>query len=236
MSGFPGRFAEKHPMDRAPAAPAHAVAPRRRWGPAIAMFVAALAVFGGLAAYLRMLERGALSGGVSDDASSGRVRAVARVEEMISALKVLTVEVRTTANLTVRDESWRGDVEATVEAPVRMFFGTDLARALIAWGEEGPATRTLRIIAPVPERLATEVIGEAEETEVQVGWLRFRSRAGEYYLGQARRGIYDAARQMTLSEKDAAQVRQTTRQRIAELAGKFLANPQVSVTVAFADE
>lgn len=207
-----------------------------RLGLYLAVGITGLGLFAGLAGYLRGLERDALSGGVNDDVLAGRIRAIAKVREFVGAMKLLTVELRTSVNLTVRDESWRGDVAATVEAPVRMFFGTDLGRAEVAWGQSGPATRILRIIAPPPERLATEVIGEGEATDVSVGWLRFRSRAGEYYLGQARKGLYDAARSMTLSEKDSARVRDETRARLVETASKFLQSPETVVKVAFADE
>lgn len=225
-------------MERGQVAPASCpTRPHRAgWGFRIGVGVLALGLFAGLSGYLRSLERAALSGGVSDDPDAGRTRTIAKVRQMVGAMKLLTVELLTTVNYTAGDESWRGDVSATVEAPVKLHFGTDLARARVEWGAIGPATRVVRITAPVPERLATEVVGEAEAVNVSVGWLRFRSRAGEYYLGLARKGIYDAARRMTLSEKDAADVRELTRRKLADAARLMAPDEGLDFRIAFADE
>lgn len=65
---------------------------------------------------------------------------------------------------------------------------------------------------------------------MQTGWLRFRTRAGEYYLGQARKGLGEAARTMVLLPGDMRKVEEATREQVQQLV-QMLVGERVSVIV-----
>jgi hypothetical protein len=189
-------------------------------------------VFATTAGYLRWLERRAATPALDDQFAAGRLRPVAEVARKIKAMKLVTVEVETRATSEQAHESWRGDVHASVRAPVRLLFGTDLSR--VDSVTFGPLAGEYRVRVPRPERIATEVDGGQEESRVSVGWLRLRSRAGEYWLGRARTGLYEEARRLMLSPDDAAEVRETTRRQVADLVRRLVGPARV--TVVFDDE
>src|SRR5205807_2672760 len=94
--------------------------------------------------------------------------------------------------------------------------------------------RTWLVRVPMPERIATEVCTDSEQAEVQVGWMRLRSRAGEYYLGLARHDLSERARALTLPAEDAEFVRKTTREQVEALVKK-IAGDGARVVVQFDD-
>jgi hypothetical protein len=148
-------------------------------------------------------------------------------------MKLVTVEVNTHVESTAEDANWRGDVNARVEAPVRLLYGSDLSKLETGGLSFSPATGAYLVRIPVPERIATEVCTE-DDPVVQVGWMRLRSRAGEYYLGLARRDLYQRACELALSPEDAAMVRRTTREQVEALVKKIV-GPRAPVTVTFVE-
>ena len=153
----------------------------------------------------------------------------------VKAMQLVSVVMETTVTTESADASWRGDVSAKVRAPVRLLFGADLSTLGQDAIKLDPFGKAMVIVVPRPRRLATEVVGENETSEVQAGWLRLRSVAGEYHLGLARRGLYDAARKMTLKPEDAHMIEDATRDRIIELV-KAVAGDKTDVLVMFRDE
>jgi len=202
----------------------------------VALAISAVALFGGLAAYLRSLEAAAIGRPAINDqlTAAGQPRPLATVSQALREMKLVTVEINTTVTATTNHDSWRGDVAATVRAPVRLLYGADLSKLSVDALAYSPLSRGYFIRIPTPQRIATEVSGSAEDVELQVGWLRLRSRAGEYYLGQARKDLYDRAREMTLSPEDAAFVRRTTREQTEAMVRKIV-GPAAPVTVAYED-
>lgn len=164
---------------------------------------------------------------------------VAEVDRALEAMSLVTVILESRVTSTVKDESWRGDVDAMVTVPVRLFFGTDLDRARVEVTELSPLARTYRIIVPPPRRLATELITDRESANVDLGWLRFRTRAGEYFLGEARRKLSQAAAAMTIDESQALRVRDETRTRLVRLVTLVLGEQEAAraqVRVDFDDD
>jgi hypothetical protein len=200
------------------------------------LIVAAAVVFLGAAAYMRSLERRALAAPAIRDqlTAAGTPRPVAEVSQALRQTKLVTVEVDTKVASHTGGESWRGDVSARVEAPVRLYYGTDLSKLEPEHLSLSPVGGGYLVRIPVPERIATEVCGDAESVEVEVGWMRLRSRAGEYFLGLARRDLTRRARELTLTPADARMVRRATREQ-AEALVKKIVGPNTPVTVAFQD-
>src|SRR4051794_20220069 len=102
---------------------------RRRRVPWAALLLA-VALFATLSAFMRSLERGAVRDARINDAvdPSGKLRPIAEVAQSIRSLKLVTVEVATKVTSESASDSWRGGVNAKVEAPVRLLYGTDLSR------------------------------------------------------------------------------------------------------------
>ncbi|MDX2131901.1 MAG: DUF4230 domain-containing protein [Planctomycetota bacterium] len=162
------------------------------------------------------VERARVSEAVAQAPVAPPSPAPADVARAMRAMKLVTVEIDTTVSVRRGDTSWRGDVAASVEVPVRLAYGTDLS------GLAGDAVGVsvfdgLVVRIPPPQRVATEVFPERERTEVETGWLRMRSRAGEYYLGLARRDAAQAAREMTLRPEDQARVERVTVEQVTAL-------------------
>jgi hypothetical protein len=159
----------------------------------------------------------------------------ARVLGSVRKLKLVTVELSTYVNSESDDESWRGDVRAKVSAPVKLHFGTDLSKLRAESLRASALGNSWIVTIPAPERVATEVFGEQEETDVHVGWLRSRSMSGEKHLGLARRDLYEAAQRLRLSADDVQWVRGQTREQVATLM-RSIVGQWASVTVRFEDE
>ncbi len=196
----------------------------------------ALAVFGSLALYMRAMERGVVARArVSEQLTpAGKVRPLAEVTRAIQELKLVTVEVDSKVTAETGHDSWRGDVAAKVEAPVKLLYGADLSKMRVGALTFSPVSGGLLIRIPRPERIAAEVCGDSENIDVTLGWLRLRSRAGEYYVGLARHDLYQRARELTLSEQDAAFVRKATREQTETLV-KQIVGARTPVSVVYED-
>jgi hypothetical protein len=206
-----------------------------RWRFLIVLGCMALLLFAGLAAFMQRLERRAVAGGIVDDqlTAAGSPRPLAEVASILRRAKLVTTEINTRVSSVVSDQSWRGDVAATVEAPVRLLYGCDLSRMDVSAVAFSPLTEAYLVRIPAPERIATEVRTE-EGLDVDVGWMRLRSRAGEYYLGLARRSLYERARELTLSPEDAQTVRENTLEQVRAVLGRVLGDG-ARVQVMFVD-
>lgn len=156
------------------------------------------------------------------------------VAVVMRALKLVTVQIETGVASESIDRSWRGDVTARVIAPVRLYYGVDMSQLGPDRVWRNPLTGGYVLRLPRPVRLATEVLGDAEDANVQVSGTRFRDLAGEYHLGVARTSLYARARAMALSRDDQRQLETTTREQVARLVQAILAS-DVPVDVIFDD-
>lgn len=206
-----------------------------RWRQAAYAGIAALAVIVGTRLSLRALEHDALDEVALIESEGAGPMQAAHVLGSIRKLKLVTVELATHANSSSAEESWRGDVRATVDAPVKLHYGTDLSRLKAESLRVGPLGNSWVITVPAPERVATEVFGEREQTDVRVGWMRSRAVAGEKHLGMARRDLYEAARRLAISQEQMERVRGQTREQVAQLM-RSIVGPFAVVRVRFEDE
>lgn len=201
----------------------------------------AMGVFAGLTSYLSWQQTRAMSG-LDDaaldatDAAPPPQRSLADTARLIRDLKLITVEIRSTVDSQRIDESWRGDVKATVSAPVRLLYGCDLSGVITdaetsggAWLRPNLLTGGYTLRVPRPQRIAAEIDGQAEHTNVHVGWARFRDLAGEYHLGQARTGLHDAARRTEPTPAQHEQIEQLTREQLTALVRALSGESHVSV-------
>jgi hypothetical protein len=163
----------------------------------------------------------------------GKLRPLAEVVETTRALKLVTLTIDSRVRTKVRDERWRGTASAVVEAPVRYVYGVDLA------GLDPDAIRLGKILGiyeitiPHPTRIATEVDSSHPVEElVEVSGTRFKSVAGEYYLGLARKELYDAARKSTLPRETLDEIDTKTREQVETLVRRFV-GPSAEVRVRF---
>lgn len=197
----------------------------------------ALLVLGGLAAWMHR-QQSAL---VSEAAAAARVNAlrpprpVADVARAVAAMKLVTVEIDTTVRIVRGDESWRGDVLASIEVPVRLSYGTDLSAMDVTSLAFSPLSGAYYVSVPRPTRIATQVYGEKSPPSVSTGWARLRSRAGEYYLSQARKDAAKTADGLTLRPEDAARVESTTKAQVEQLI-RSIVGEETAVFVRFKDE
>lgn len=210
--------------------------PSRRFPRSLAWVVAiALVAAAATALWLRNLDREALHELSFVQPAPQLPADAAHVLGSIRQLKLVTVELATHAGAESAEESWRGDVRARVDAPVKLHFGTDLARLRAESVRTSPLGNSWIVVVPPPQRVATEVFGEREQTDVHVGWFRSRGMSGEKHLGLARRDLYEAARRLTLTEDDRQLVRMRTREQVATLV-RSIVGQWSTVTVRFEDE
>lgn len=184
--------------------------------------VFALAVACGMAWYLHDMERRVIAQAWVSEKETDSAPPVADVASAVRQLKLITVEIRTNVEVESSDTSWRGDAAAKVKVPVKLLYGTDLSQMKVDSISFAPLTGAYVVRVPKPHRIATEVFGESEQTDVQVGWARLRSRAGEFHLGQARKSVSDQARKMVLTPEDAKKVRDATTEQVAKLIGSVV--------------
>lgn len=210
--------------------------PKATRGPSIpAIFMGAVALFAGLAGYLHWQQQGIVASAPAQQTGPRQPPPqIADVHLAVRAMQLVTVTLDTQVTVNAKDESWRGDVDATIKVPVRLFYGTDFSRARVESVKLGPLASAYLVRVPAPARIATEAYPELEESQVQTGWLRFRAVGGEYALGLARRSIGHEARRMLLREEDLEMIRDHTRQRVSALV-KAIAGEDATVTVAFDD-
>ena len=196
----------------------------------------AIGIFTLLALQQRAMEQAAITrASVVEHDTKPATRSLAEVAEAVRTLKLVTVEIKTSVSTEVRDESWRGDATAHVTAPARLLYGVNLDTLDASSVSLAPLGKLCTVRVPRPTRIATEVYTEDESIDVQVGWLRFRTRSGEYVLGLARRDLAERARNMTLAPDDADKVAEATRTQVAKVV-RTLLGEDVAVRVEFADE
>ncbi len=200
---------------------------RRFW---ILLFALALALFAGLALMLRQqtIEAMRLAAEPLEDASPD----APALAQTLRTLKLITVEIHTTVGTESGDASWRGDVLASVRAPVTLYYGVDLAGLSSDDLRRNPLTGGWTIRVPAPRRLATEVHGGHEQPQVKVSGLRLRDVAGEYHLGLARVRLHERAGAMTLSFDDRQRLQRTTQEQLAALV-RLLSGTTADVDVEF---
>jgi hypothetical protein len=145
----------------------------------------------------------------------------------------VTVIVNSRVRTKVKDERWRGSASAVVEAPVRYVYGVDLSELDPDAIRLGKVLGLYEITIPRPARIATELDGSHPVEEiVEVTGTRLKSVAGEYYLGLARKEIYEKARKSELPRETMAEVFQTTREQVETLVHRFV-GPSAEVRVKF---
>jgi hypothetical protein len=209
---------------------------RRPFAFGLGLVTAAVGVFLALAGYMHHLEQRVLRApGVTDQLTpAGHVRPAAEVLLAIQQMQLVTVEINTRVSARVEHESWRGNVAARIEAPARLLYGVDLSDLQADAVAFSPTARSYAIRLPPPRRIATEICTHDESVEVQVGWMRLRTRAGEYYLGQARRGLYQQALELTLAPEEVAMVRKATLHQVEAMVRRMLGH-DAGVTATFTD-
>jgi hypothetical protein len=214
--------------------PLPAAEPRpRRYG--LASFLLGSALFGGLAFLLHSQQQEVVSSTRIEAQfdENGKLRPLAEVVETTRALKLVTVIVNSKVRTRVRDERWRGTASAEVEAPVRYVYGVDLAGLDPGAIRMGNILGMYEITIPHPTRIAAEVDGSHPVEEiVEVTGSRFRSQAGEYYLGLARKEIYDKARKSSLPPEVMEQIDAQTREQVEVLVRRFV-GPSAEVRVKY---
>ena len=82
---------------------------------------------------------------------------------------------------------------------------------------------------PRPERIAAEIDGQAQHTDVRVGWARFRALAGEYPLGQARAGLHEATRRLDPTADQREQIERLTRDQLTALVRALTGESRITV-------
>ena len=195
-------------------------------------------VFGALAVLLHSQQGEVLStaGVESQLDASGQLRPLADVIETTRALKLVTVTVDSRVRTKVRDERWRGTASAIVEAPVRYVYGVDLSELEPDAFRMGRMLGIYEIVIPRPARIAAEVDGSHPVEEVvEVSGARFRSRAGEYYLGLARKEIYEQARNSALPKETMDDIYAKTREQVESLVRRFV-GPSAQVRVRYKEQ
>lgn len=159
----------------------------------------------------------------------------AEVRRALQAMALLTVVLEVPVTVASGDESWRGDVRASVSADAKLFYGIDLSKASVTRTDLGALAERYTITVAPPQRLASEITRIDAESPVELGWLRFRRLSGEYHIAEARRKLPDAIAALRLSEQDAAMVRQETLVRLETLV-KLITGVNTLVEVRFSDE
>lgn len=204
------------------------MSPSRFW---LSLSVLALALFGGLAVIMRDAQQSVLRF-AAETGPSGRADEVPALAQTLRALKLITVEINTTVSTESADESWRGDVLASVRAPVTLYYGVDLAALSAGDLSRSPLSGEWTIRVPAPRRLATEVRGTDEQLQVKVTGLRLRDVAGEYHLGLARMRLHQRASRMTLSPEDREHLEHATQEQVQTLV-RLLSGTTAAVNVEF---
>jgi hypothetical protein len=206
----------------------------------LAPLAAGLAVFVPLAVFMRATQQEAIQQGVAAMQTDPDVtRRIAQVRSAVAALKLITVEIDTTVQVSRGDENWRGSIQATVEVPVRLRYGVNLAEIgkddVVHSTLGGGPAGLLVISLPQPTLLGTEVFTEHERTSIISKGIRFKSMSGEHFLGLARRDAAAAARALLLRPEDAARVRDITVKQVQELVHRFFGS-DIETQVRFAFE
>lgn len=160
--------------------------------------------------------------------------ATIRVARHLASMQLVTSTIDAVVSVERIDESWRGNVSATVQVPVRYRFATDLSRLDSSHVRLYDDTALCLVDIPPPSRLSVEV-GDPSAEDVHVGWLRTRSRAGEFYLAMARKDAAAAARARELTADEDARIRDDTRAQVASLVRSIMGD-NTKVLVRFEDQ
>ena len=151
-------------------------------------------------------------------------------------LKLITMTVESRVRSTKIDESWRGTASATVEVPVKYYFGVDLSKIDDHSFSFNPLTRTQTLTSPPPTLIAIEVNGSHPISErVDVTGLRFKKLSGADQLNLAQKALYDAARAQQLSKSDLDKIRLASRSQIQSALAPFL-HSSTPLRVRFVDD
>lgn len=210
----------------------------RQFGYGLPSLLIGGAVFAGLAFVMHSQQGELLSTATigSQFDETGKLRPLAEVVETTRALKLVTVTVDSRVRTKVADERWRGTASAVVEAPVRYVYGVDLSGLNPDAFRLGKILGIYEITIPQPTRIAAEVDGSNPVEEiVEVTGARLRSRAGEYYLGLARKAIYDEARKSALPRETMDDISTKTREQVEDLVRRFV-GPTADVRVRYKTE
>lgn len=167
---------------------------------------------------------------------------IAQIERAFEVMQLVTVIIEASVTAVSEDQSWRGDVRATVRARARLLYGVDLTTATISRDQIGPV-QVFAVSVAGPARLAAELAevqssaADSPDGGVAIGWMRFRTLAGEYHLSEARRLLPAAVQRLTLDAADSQKVRQQSAERVGELV-RLIAGPAavVKVTIREAGE
>jgi len=165
---------------------------------------------------------------------SERDQAVVRVINYARSMQLVTSTIDARVEVSRNHASWRGGVHAQVDIPVRYHYATDLSKLDPSSVTITSLTGACVIWILKPTRLSVELFPRDERTSVDVGWLRSRSRAGEYYLGQARKDAYDAANSRVLTPDEQATILEDARAQVAALIRSILGDRSL-VLVRFID-
>jgi hypothetical protein len=160
---------------------------------------------------------------------------ISDIAQSLRAMKLVSVEWRTSVQSSSRDNSFLGAVNAEVNAPVILHFGVDLEQLDPSRITFSPLHQAYLVRLPPPVRLAVEVLGQFEQARVSTGWLRRRASEGEHHLGIARRDLHLRAQQLVPDHDQQLLIREQTRERVAELVRK-VAGPSTLVSVRFEDD
>jgi len=167
---------------------------------------------------------------------------IAQIERAFEVMQLVTVIIEAPVAAVSEDLSWRGDVRATVRGRARLLYGVDLTTATISRDQIGPV-QVFAVSVDGPARLAAELAemqssaADSPDGGVAIGWMRFRTLAGEYHLSEARRLLPAAVQRLTLDAADSQKVRQQSAERVGELV-RLIAGPAavVKVTIREAGE
>lgn len=157
-----------------------------------------------------------------------------RLMEVLSAakaLKLITVEVRTTARAHLTDPSSLGAVDVSVEAPARLLFGCDLSSLSAERVGFSPVSSSYALTVPPPTRLATEVNTAEERVQTSTGWFRTQAQT-EQLLHLARTQLQHEANELRESPEQHARILQDTRDQLVALV-RTIAGNEARVDVRF---
>jgi len=155
-----------------------------------------------------------------------------RIASACKDLKIITSVINTRLIVRKSDESWRGDAAATIEVPVRLHYGVDMQSLPADAIRIGPDGVSYVVQLPKPRRISVEVLPEVGEPQLQVGWGRWKSWAGEQMLAEARKQALLESQRFIPGADDMARVRQQTAEQIEALV-KHIAGERAKVRVEF---
>lgn len=153
----------------------------------------------------------------------------------VRAMNLVTSEIRTSVTAESSDSNLMGDVKATVTAPVRLLYATDLSKLDAGAVSFSPIHALYLIRIPPPRAIAAEVLTQFEDAKVETGLFRSRAKDGEYHLGLARRDLQLRAQALTPDHDQLASIRDGARDQVQALVRKIVGD-RASVVVRFRDE